>query len=479
MKSYYDAVVIGSGPNGLAAAITLAKHGLSVLVTEGADTIGGGTRTELLTREGFWHDVCSAVHPLGIGSPFFQSLPLPEYGLRWVHPEIPLAHALDPGQSVFLYRSLERTAAELDQDKDRFQILVEPWVRNWDLLSSQVLGPPLRLRLNTLTNLPILATALRSARSIGRGFRTLKAQALFGGLSAHGFRPLTSTGTAGLGLVLLTLAHRFGWPFAVNGSQSITKAMAAYFTSLGGEIVTGQWVRSLYQLPAARVILADTGPAALAEMAGIRMGGRGRRRFRQYRYGPSAFKLDYALSGPVPWLDPKLARAGTIHLGGRFAEMHHSQTQIARGEDPTFPFVLVAQPSLFDTNRAPKGCHTLWVYAHVPAGSDRDYSTTVEDLIECHAPGFREVVLKRCVIKASDWEKINPNLVGGDISGGANSWSQLLFRPTPWYLPYRTPLPGVFLCSASTPPGGGVHGMGGYNAAHAALRYLGVNVEDS
>ncbi len=469
----YDAVVVGAGPNGLAAAVTLAQEGRSVLVVEGASQVGGGTRTAELTLPGFRHDVCSAVHPFGVGSPFLRSLPLERHGLRWVHPDIPLGHPLDDAPAVLLHRSVDDTAEALGPDGPAYRRLFTPMTRRWDRVERHVLGPLLRPPLrHPWATMNFGRLAIRSARSLVRRFRTDAAKALFAGNAAHAFRPLGAPGTAGFGLSLMTLAHRHGWPFAAGGSQAIADALASYLRSLGGEIQTGWWVEDLAALPRSRVVLLDLTPKGFLRLAADRIRSSEAKPYRRFRPGPAAFKIDYALERPVPWADPRLARVGTVHLGGTFAEIAKAERSAWKGRDPARPFVLVAQPSLFDPSRTPDDRHTLWVYAHVPNGSDHDFTEAIEDQIERFAPGFREIVLARNVITPGLWPQINPNHLGGDISGGAHTLRQLLFRPVMRRNPYRTPLAGVFLCSSSTPPGAGVHGMCGFHAARSALRLL-------
>ncbi len=472
VMNVYDAVVVGAGPNGLAAAVTLAEEGKSVLVVEGAAHVGGGTRTAELTLPGFRHDVCSAVHPFGIGSPFLRSLPLERHGLRWVHPDIPLGHPLDDAPAAMLYRSIDDTAEALGPDGPVYRKLFTPLVDRWDRIERHILGPLLRppRRPISVTRFGLLAA--RSARSVSRRFRTDAAKALFAGNAAHAFRPLGALGTAGFGLTLMTLAHRYGWPFAAGGSQAIADALASYLRSLGGEIQTGWWVEDLAALPRSRVVLVDLTPKGFLRLATDRIRSHETKPYRRFRHGPAAFKIDYALDRPVPWADPRLSRAGTLHLGGTFGEIAKAERAVWKGRDPVRPFVLVAQPSLFDPLRAPDDKHTLWVYAHVPNGSDHDFTEAVEAQIERFAPGFAETVLARHVIGPATWPQINPNYRGGDISGGAHTLRQLLFRPVMRRNPYQTPLAGVYLCSSSTPPGAGVHGMCGFHAARSALRHL-------
>ena len=466
-----DAIVVGSGPNGLAAAIALARAGRSVRVLEGAATIGGGTRTEELTLPGHLHDVCSAVHPLLLGSPFLSSLPLSDHGLAVVHPDLPLAHPLDGGGAVALHRSIDETAAGLGIDGRAYRRLIGPLVRDWPGLAGVLLGPPLRPPRRPLPAGRFAALGVRSAAGLTRRrFDDAPARALLAGNAAHSMRPLTAPGTAAFALLLVVLAHAVGWPVAVGGSRAITDAMASLLTSLGGEIETGRPVASLAELPPARAVLLDVTPRALLRIAGDRLPARYRSALSRFRYGPGVFKVDYALSDPVPWSAPECRRAGTVHLGGTVRELQESEADVAAGRTPRRPFVLVAQQSLFDPSRAPGGAHTLWAYCHVPNGSDVDMTDAIDGQIERFAPGFREVVVARHTTGPAQVEAANPNYVGGDINGGRADLRQLVARPVLRPTPHATPNPRIFLCSSSTPPGGGVHGMCGWFAARAALR---------
>jgi phytoene dehydrogenase-like protein len=471
--SRYDAVVVGSGPNGLAAAITLAQAGLSVLVREGRETVGGGTRSAELTLPGFVHDVCSAVHPMAACSPFFATLPLAEHGLDFIHPPAPLAHPLDGGQAVMLETSLEATAAGLGADGDAYRRLIGRTVRDWELLSPTLLGPVLRVPEHPLALARFGLPAARSATGLAStAFSGEPARALFAGAAAHSILALEQRVSASFGLVMLALAHVGGWPIARGGSQRIADALVSYLRTLGGEVDTGAPVESLDALPPAETVLCDVGPRQLIALAGSRFPARYRRALTRYRYGPGVFKVDYALDAPVPWEAAGCARAGTLHLGGTLSEIAASERAPWRGEHAERPYVLVAQPSLFDPARAPEGRHTLWAYCHVPSGSSFDMTERVEAQLERFAPGFRDRVLARSVTRPADFERDNPNLVGGDITGGVADIRQLLARPTLRRVPYATPIDGVYLCSASTPPGGAVHGMCGHLAARAALRRL-------
>ena len=468
LQRKYDAVVIGSGPNGLAAAIVLARAGRSVVVLEAEETIGGGTRCAPLTLPGFTHDLCSAVHPMAAVSPFLRTLPLLEHGLAWIDPPLALAHPFDDGSAATLDRSLSATSRALGTDGDAYQELVGPIVRNWDLLDESLLGPirlpPRHPVAFASFGLLALQPAMRLAKT---RFRTAAAQALFAGLAAHSVLPLEAWGTSAIGLVLAAVAHVRGWPIPKDGSQRIADALAGYLRSLGGEIKTGMRVRSLVDLPASRIVLCDLSPRSVAEMAGDRLPARFRRALTSYRYGPGAFKLDWALRGPIPWRAPECARAGTVHVGGSMEEIARSECDAWQSRIPEQPFVLLAQSSLFDPSRAPAGCHTAWAYCHVPAGCEIDMTDRIERQVERFAPGFQERILARSAKTPTALERGNANLIGGDITGGANTLRQLLFRPTRRL--YATPAKGLYLCSASTPPGGGVHGMCGYHAALLAL----------
>jgi phytoene dehydrogenase-like protein len=464
-------VVVGSGPNGLAAAITIARAGRSVLVREAQDTIGGGARSAELTLPGFVHDVCSSIHPFVPGSPFFRELPLMEHGLGLVEPPAVVAHPLDDGSAVVLERSVEATAAQLGDDARAYRRIVGSIDAAWDTLEETVLGPLATVPRHPLAVGRFALSALRSADGFARrSFRTERARALFGGCAAHSIVPLTWKGTAAFGLVLAVAGHRFGWPFPRGGAQKITDALAGYLQSLGGEIEAGMPVRSLSELPQANAVFCDVTPRGFLRLAGDRVPAAYRRRLERFRHGPGAFKVDYALEGPIPWKAPACARAATIHLGGTLDELVASEGAPWRGEHAERPFVLLAQHSLFDPTRAPEDKHTVWAYCHVPNGSARDMSARIERQIERFAPGFRDLVIGRSVMPPAELERRNENLVGGDINGGAANLRQLLIRPLVKLVPYETPLPGVYLCSSSTPPGGGVHGMCGYLAARFALR---------
>lgn len=467
----YDAVVVGSGPNGLAAAIRLAQAKLSVLVLEANPTIGGGTRSAELTLPGFVHDVCSAIHPLGLGSPFLRQLPLERHGLHWIQPDIPVAHPLDGGRAAILKGSVAKTATGLGADQDAYQRLMGALAENWEKLAAELLQPLLHWPRHPMLLGRFGLRGLRAAAPLARArFKTEPARALFAGLSAHSFLPLEQSGSAAFGLVLGMLGHAVGWPLPRGGSQQIANALAAQLRALGGEIVTGTRIERLDQLPLARATLLDVTPRQLLHLAGEKLPNSYRRRLERFRYGPGVFKLDYALSAPIPWAAQSCARAGTVHLGGTLEELAASERAVAEGRPSERPFVLLTQPSVFDPTRAPQGKHTAWAYCHVPNGSSFDMTERVEKQIERFAPGFRDCILARHAATCAEMEQLNSNLVGGDINGGSADLWQLVARPIFSPTPYRTALPGLYLCSSSTPPGGGVHGMCGYHAAEAALR---------
>ncbi len=468
----YDALVVGAGPNGLSAGIAIAQTGRKVLVVEERDTVGGGARSAALTLPGFLHDVCSAVHPLAVGSPFFTTLPLRDHGLDWVQPPAPLAHPLDDGTAVMMERSIEATADGLGCDAASYKSLFGPLVRDWRKLTTDILGP-LRIPRHPVVTARFGLNGLRSALSVAQArFSGERTRSLFAGLAAHSALPLEQPVSAAVSLVLGASGHAVGWPLPRGGAQRISEALASHLISLGGRIETGIRVERLENLPSAAVMLLDITPKQVVSIAGDRLPGRFRRRLEAYRYGPGAFKMDWALSGPVPWKAQECARAGTVHLGGTMDEVAHAEREVWSGRHPERPFVLFSQPSLFDPSRAPEGRHTAWAYCHVPNGSDFDMTDRIEAQVERFAPGFRERILKRSVRPPSALEEYNPNYVGGDINGGVQDLGQLFSRPASMLSPYAIPSTNLFICSSSTPPGGGVHGMCGYFAARAALRRL-------
>lgn len=463
------ASVIGSGPNGLAAAIVLAQARLSVNLYEAAATVGGGMRSAELTLPGFIHDVCSAIHPLGAGSPYFQTLPLAKYGLDWIYPPAALAHPLDDGTAVILERSIECTANGLGIDRQAYIHLMKPLVEDWPLLAVDLLGP-LGFPKHPIAMAKFGLLAIRSAEGLLHSrFKEPRAQALFAGLAGHSMLSLDSYISAAFGLVLGILGHVTGWPFAKSGSQTIANALAAYFISLGGNITTNTLIDRIDQLPSSELILCDTSPRALEQLAGNKLPDRYRKQLTNYRYGPGIFKVDWALSAPIPWKAKDCALAATVHLGGSAEEIIACEKQVAQGSHPEKPFIILAQQSLYDNTRTPPGKHTAWGYCHVPNGSTVDMRERIESQIERFAPGFKNIVLGRHTINSMQIEQYNPNYVGGDINGGVQDIRQLFFRPAPRWVPYSTPIEGLYLCSASTPPGGGVHGMCGYHAAKAAI----------
>lgn len=470
-----DAVVVGAGPNGLAAAVTIAQAGHSVLVLEAAASAGGGARSAALTLPGFVHDVCSAIHPLGVASPCFSSLPLARHGLEWIHPEAPAAHPLPDGTAVILERCLEATASSLGRDAPTYRRLAGRMVADWDALAPSLLAPLLRPPRHPVVLGRFGMGALWPASRLARGlFRTERARALFAGLAAHSMLDLAAPLTSAFGLLFVGTAHTVGWPMAAGGSGRIADALVSHLLSLGGEIRTGHAIEALGEVPASRVVLFDLTPRQILALAKDQLPRGYRSRLERYRYGPGSFKIDYALDGPVPWAAPECARAGSVHVGGTLAEIEWAEHEVAQGRHPQRPFVLCTQPSRFDASRAPAGSHTFWAYCHVPNGSSVDMTGPIEQQIERFAPGFGDRVLARHVMGPGTLEAYDRNYVGGDIGGGSQGGRQLLARPLLAANPYALPLAGrrAYLCSSSTPPGAGVHGMCGWWAAQSALGYL-------
>jgi phytoene dehydrogenase-like protein len=469
-KSKYDAIVVGSGPNGLAAAITIAKAGHSVLLMEQKETLGGGTRTAEITLPGFKHDICSAIHPMAAASPFFRTLDLSRHGLEWVYPPASIAHPLDDGTAILLERSVETTAENLDVDSKAYRKLMRPLVSDWDKLASDLLGP-LRFPHHPLALSRFGPRAVRSVRGLAESsFKGDRARALFAGLGAHSILPLEHTSSAAVALVLGILGHKVGWPVAKGGSQKIADALADCLISHGGEIITGIRVESLDDLPQARAVLMDLTPRRLLRVAGSELSPGYRQILERHPYGPGVFKIDWALNRPIPWKAAKCARAATIHVGGTMEEIAASESAVWNGKHPERPFVLLAQQSLFDSTRAPTGKHTAWGYCHVPNGSKFDMTERIEFQIERFAPGFGKLVLARKVMLPAELEDYNPNYSGGDIAGGIQSFWRVFARPAMGRKEYSIPIKGLYMCSSSTPPGAGVHGMCGYHAARRALR---------
>jgi phytoene dehydrogenase-like protein len=467
-----DAVVIGAGPNGLAAAVELARQGAKVVVLESRDSIGGGTRTAELTLPGFFHDVCSGAHPMGILSPFFRQLPLEEHGLDWIRPGASVAHPFDDAPAAMLWRSLDRTCEELGGDGPNYRRLIAPFLRDPHGLLADAMGP-LGVPAHPVLQAHFGALAVWPATWLGNAvFRDEPAKALFAGCAGHSILPLSHPMTSAMGLIFAIAGHVEEWPVAKGGSSRVTTALASYLVELGGTIRTGVTVESPADLPGARVYLFDTDPLQLARIGASLLPTRYLQRLRRYRFGPGAFKLDWALEGPIPWSDPSCLQASTVHVGGTMEEIAASEAAMWRGDHSDRPFLLVVQQSMFDPSRAPRGKHTGYAYCHVPHGSTVDMTERIEAQIERFAPGFRDCILARNATNTVTFATQNPNCVGGAITGGVADWRQMFTRPVARLDPYSTPNPRLFLCSASTPPGGGVHGMCGYHAARSALRRL-------
>jgi len=469
-----DAVVVGGGPNGLAAAIALARVERSVRLFEAHDTVGGGCRSAELTLPGVMHDVCSAIHPLGRASPFFRELALERHGLEWIEPPIQLAHPLDDGRAALVVRDVEATAESFEDGGDARTYVrwMRPLAADWEIIVRELLGPirPLAPLRHPIALARFGIPAVLPAGVVARRFHSPPARALIAGCGAHSSLPLGAPLTAGIGLALLIAAHAVGWPMPRGGSGRIVEALASVLREAGGEIETESKVASLAELPAHRATLLDLSPRGVLEVAGERLAGMYASQLRRFRHGAAAFKLDLVLDGPIPWRNPALAEAGTVHLCGTAAEVVASERAVARGEVHERPFVLLAQPTQFDPSRAPEGRHVVWAYCHVPNGWSGDATERIERQVERFAPGFRERIIARHVLRPADLEAYNPNYVGGDINGGQQHWAQFWTRPALRWDPYSTPDPGIFICSASTPPGGGVHGLCGWHAARSALR---------
>ncbi|MFE0461585.1 phytoene desaturase family protein [Kitasatospora sp. NPDC058965] len=467
-----DAVVVGAGPNGLAAAVALARQGVRVTVLEGAATIGGGTRSGEFTLPGLLHDQCAAVHPMALASPFLRGLGLERHGLVWRWPELELAHPLDAGEPGVLHRSPTRTAERLGTDGPGWYRTFAPLASRFDALAADLLSPPLQLPSHPVALARFAVRAALPAALLARRWRTPAARALFAGIAAHAMTPLTAPGSSAIGLILAAAGQRHGWPVAEGGSRRVTDALAARLAELGGRIETGRRVRSLAELPAADAVLLDLAPREALAVCGDRLPTRVARGYARWRHGPAAFKVDLAVEGGIPWRDPDCRRAGTVHLGGTLAELTRTEALVAAGRMPERPFVLVAQQYLADPTRSRGSVHPVWAYAHVPGGWPGDATEAVLAQLERFAPGTRERVLARTSTTVAQLAVHNPNYVAGDILTGATTPRQLVLRPRPAVAPYRTGIPGVFLCSAATPPGPGVHGMCGFNAAQSALRHL-------
>nr|WP_294874864.1 NAD(P)/FAD-dependent oxidoreductase [uncultured Pedobacter sp.] len=468
-KPDFDAVVVGSGPNGLAAAIALQQEGLSVLIIEGKNEIGGGLRSAEFTLPGFVHDVCSAIHPLAIGSPFFNTLPLQDYGLFYTFPDLAAAHPFDDGTAAVLGSSIEETARLLGDDEQAYLKLLKPLVKDWPDIASDVLGP-LHFPKHPVAMAKFGLNALTSATFLAKRFKTKAARGLWAGMAAHSIQPLSNLTTSAIGLVLMAAAHLKGWPIPVGGSKEIANALSSYFIALGGKIETGRYIKSLDELPSSRTVLFDVTPKQLLQIAGHKFSSIYKWQLERYRYGMGVFKVDWALDEAIPFTAKEARRAGTVHIGNTLEEITLSEKLSWQGKHADKPFVLLAQQSLFDSSRAPEGKHTAWAYCHVPNGSVTDMTETIEKQIERFAPGFRERILAKHTMNTAQVEAYNPNYIGGDINGGVIDLGQIFTRPALRSSPYRTSAKGLYLCSSSTPPGGGVHGMCGYHAAKRALK---------
>jgi phytoene dehydrogenase-like protein len=468
-KKDFDAIVIGSGPNGLSAAITLQREGLSVLLLEGKDVIGGGLRSAELTLPGFTHDVCSAIHPMAAASPFFKTLPLQSHGLEWLYPETAAAHPFDDGTAAVLKKSVSETSALLGRDEQAYLDLMSPVVKLWPLIVNDVLGP-LTIPSHPIDMAQFGLKALTSALTLSKRFSTKEAKGLWAGMAAHSIQPLSNLTTSAIGIVLMAAGHLGGWPIPKGGSQSIANALSSYFKFLGGTIETGVYVKSLNQLPSSKAVLFDVTPRQLLEIAGHKFSSIYKWQLERYRYGMGVFKIDWALDGRIPFTAEECRSAGTVHIGNTLEEIAFGEQTASSGRIPEKPFVLLAQQSLIDSSRAPQDKHTAWAYCHVPNGSKADMTDAIENQVERFAPGFKERILGKHIFNTEQMEEYNPNYIGGDINGGIIDIGQIFTRPVISTSPYKTSAKGLYICSSSTPPGGGVHGMCGYHAAKKALK---------
>ncbi|WP_140937377.1 phytoene desaturase family protein [Sphingobacterium lumbrici] len=464
----YDAIIVGSGPNGFAAAITLQQQGISTLLIEGADSIGGGMRTKELTLPGFKHDICSAIHPMAVASPFFATLPLEEFGLQFIYAPYQAAHPLDEGETAFLHKDIREAAADLGSDGKTYLKLIQPVFNQWKALALDTMGP-LRFPKDPILVAKFGWNALQPAQWIAKRFKTEKAKALWGGMAAHGIQPLSNLTTSAIGIVLSGVGHKYGWPIPVGGSQSIANALAAYFRSLGGEIQTDFWLTDMADLPDHKILILDLTPQQILKIKGLDLQESYKKQLQRYRQGMGVFKIDWALSEPVPFKDKRCQQAATVHLGNTFEEIARNEKLTSDGRIVDKPFVLFTQQSAFDKSRAPEGKHTGWAYCHVPNGSVADRTDAIEKQLERFAPGFKDTILGRSTINTRQLEDYNPNYIGGDINGGVMDILQLYTRPTWSFTPYRTSNKKVYISSSATPPGGGVHGMCGFHAAKTAL----------
>jgi len=470
-KKDYDAIVVGSGPNGLAAAISLQHAGLSVLLIEAKKTIGGGMRSEELTLPGYVHDVCSAIHAMAASSPFFKTLPLEKHGLQFINPEIPLAHPFDDGSAAVFHQSMQQTAEGLSEDRQSYLKLMTPIVNDWPQISPDVLAS-FHFPKHPFAMARFGLDAVTSARHMGKRFVSRQAKALWMGMAAHAMQSLSHATTSAIALVLMAAGHSVGWPLAKGGSSAIAKALCSYFTSLGGVVQTDFYVRSLSQLPSSHALLFDIAPRQLLEIAGHKFSSFYKWQLRRYRYGMGVFKIDWALDQPIPFVSEGCRQAGTLHLGNTAEEIVASEELTSQGKHAEDPFVLLAQQSLFDPSRAPARKHTAWAYCHVPNGSTLDMTARIEKQVERFAPGFKDLILARHTMNSTQMEVYNANYVGGDINGGLMNVGQLFARPALRFSPYKTSAKGIYICSSSTPPGGGVHGMCGYHAAKKVLKEI-------